>query len=160
MKRSLVAATAVALLLTGCATGDTGHLNPDIEPELLGPRSTPASDAGGTSGESSGEGGEDGSGEGAEGGTDGSADVEAAFEEAAGGEAWFGDVTGLVVDGDAVQVTTRLADGDADALAVCEAAVEAARSSGISEPSVEVVTDDGASLSALDATAGDAGCTS
>jgi hypothetical protein len=180
MKRSLVAATAVALLLTGCATGDTGHLVPDIEPDLVGPRSTPQAVDGGSGGESSGtegtegtEGGEGGGSgdEGAEGtdgaasGSDGSGegpgdatDVQAAFEEAAGGEPWFEDVTELVVDAGSIQVTTSLTAAGADAVAVCEAAVDAAETTGAVATSVEVLDAEGAVLSELDAAAGDEGC--
>ena len=150
MKRSLVAATAVALLLTGCATGDTGHLVPDIEPDLVGPRSTPEPVTGGGAQE-----GDAGSG----GGTGDATDLQAAFEESAGSESWFEDVTELTVDGGSVQVTTSLTAAGADAVAVCEAAVDATESTGAVATSVEVLGADGEVLSELDAAAGDEGCT-
>ncbi len=180
MKRSLVAATAVALLLTGCATGDTGHLVPDIEPDLVGPRSTPqtvdggsggegtasedaASDGGGSEGGSEDEGteGSGGAGSGSDGSGQGpgdATDVQAAFEDAAGSEPWFEEVTELVVDAGSIQVTTSLTAAGADAVAVCEAAVDAAESTGAVATSVEVLDADGAVLSELDAAAGDEGC--
>jgi hypothetical protein len=160
MKRSLVAATAVALLLTGCATGDTGHLVPDIDPELVGPSSTPAPDAGGTGGSSDGAGDSgDSDGSGDSGGATGDpTDLEDAFAESAGSQAWFGDVTEIVVDGSSVQVTTALTAAGADATAVCEAAVDAAESTGVAATSVTVLDADGAILSELDAAAGDEAC--
>ena len=47
MKRTLVAATTVALLLGGCATGDTGHLDPEIQPDIIvpAPQRTPQGDS-------------------------------------------------------------------------------------------------------------------
>lgn len=187
MKRSCVAAAAVALLLTGCATGETGHLDPEIEPELLGPRSTPTDPGepvedplGGTDEEASeeetadgesrnvegedGAAGEGAAGEGAAG--EGTAtpapgnDVEAAFAESSGSQAWYEDVTAVDVDGDSVLVTTLLTEGGADAVAVCEAAIAAAESTGIAEPSVEVRAGDGETLSERDAAVGDEGCSS
>ena len=145
MKRSLVAATAVALLLTGCATGDTGHLVPDIDPELLGPPSSPEADAGGST---------DGSGDSGEASTE----FRAAFADAAGVESWLDDVTEIAVDGGSVQVTTALNAPGGDATAVCEAAVRAAESTGVEATSVTVVDSEGATLSELDTAAGDDAC--
>lgn len=179
MKRSLVAATAAALLLAGCATGETGHLDPEIEPDLIGPLSTPAEDSGAetggtpedlaeavdedTAGTAEGDRASEEPGEGDATSAPGTSaapgnDVEAAFAQAAGGEAWFEDVTAVDVDGDSVLVTTVLTEAGADAVAVCEAALEAAESTGIAEPSVEVRSGDGETLSGRDAAAGGEGC--
>lgn len=148
MKRSLVAATAVALLLTGCATGDTGHLVPDIEPELLGPPSTPEADASGSAGDS-GDSGDS---------TDASAEFRAALADAAGVESWLDDVTEIEVDGGTVRVTTALNAPGGDATLVCEAAVRAADLTGVEATSVTVVDSAGTTLSELEATGSDEAC--
>ncbi len=145
MKRSLVAATAVALLLTGCATGDTGHLVPDIDPELLGPSSTPAADAGGSTGDPDDSGSV-------------STEFRAAFADAAGVESWLDDVTEIAVDGSSVTVTTAFTAAGGNATAVCEAAVRAAETTGVTPTSVTVVDAEGTTLSELDAEAGDEAC--
>ncbi len=155
MKRSLVAATAVALLLTGCATGDTGHLVPDIEPDLVGPRSTPEPVAAGGGDDG---GGGDSAGSGDQGGSGDPTDVRTAFEESAGSEPWFNEVSQITVDDGAVEVTTNLTESGADAVAVCEAAVDAVESTGAEASSVEVLDADRQVLSELDAATGDETC--
>lgn len=142
MMRSLLAATATALLLAGCATGDTGHLDPEIDPDLREYRSSPVAEPAS---------GGDEDDEAVETPAPGASaapgnDVEAAFSEAAGGETWFADVTAVDVDGDGVIVATRLQAGDEDAVAVCEAAFAAAQSTGVAVPTVDVRTVDGTTI--------------
>jgi len=153
MKRILVAATAVALLLGGCATGDTGHLDPEIQPDLIvpAPQRTPEADSATDRGE--------GSQTPAPGTSAAPAnDVEAAFATAAGEEDWFGDVTGVDTDDDTVLVSTDLLPGDEAAVEVCEAAFDAAESTGITEPRVLVRDTDGETIAQRDTAAGDEGC--
>ena len=153
MKRSLVTATTVALLLGGCATGDTGHLDPEIQPDLIvpAPQQTPQGDSTTDDGE--------GSQTPAPGTSAAPAsDLEAAFAAAAGEEDWYGDVTGVDSDDDTVLVTTDLLPGDEAAVEVCEAAFDAAESTGITEPSVEVHDADGDTIAQRDTAAGDEGC--
>ena len=157
MKRSLLAVASTALLLAGCATGETGHLDPEIDPDLLEFRSSPNSD--GASGDQE-------PSEPVETPAPGTSaapanEVEAAFSASSGSETWFTDVTSVDVDGDEVLVITRLEEGAGsadDAVAVCEAAFEAASSTGITAPSVEVRSIDGATISQRDAAAGDEAC--
>jgi hypothetical protein len=160
MKRTLVTATAVALLLAGCATGDTGHVTPDISPDLEGPLPTQA--AAGSSGGSSG--GSDG-GSAQESPAPGTSaapasELEAAFAAEVSDEDWYDDVTGLDTDDDTVLVTTDLTAGDEAAVDVCEAAFAAAESTGITEPRVLVRDVDGETISERDPAAGDEGCSS
>ena len=60
------------------------------------------------------------------------------------------------VAGDDVLVSTQLTETGDDAVAVCEAAVDAAESTGITEPTVEVRGTEGTMLS--ERVAGDEGC--
>jgi hypothetical protein len=155
MKRSLLAVASVAVLLTGCATGDTGHLDPEISPNLMELRSSPSPDAA--------SGGDDEESEPVETPAPGSSaapsnHVEAAFSASSGSEAWFTDVTAVDVEDEEVLVTTRLQPGDQDAVDVCEAAFEAASSTGLNSPSVEVRSGDGTTLSQRDTAAGDEAC--
>ena len=154
MKRTLLAATAVALLLTGCATGDTGHVNPEISPDLREVRSTPREDQ---------PSGDDDEGETVETPAPGASaqptnDVEAAFAASSEQEAWYADVTAVDVDSDTVVVSTRLEPGDTDAVAVCEAALGAAEEVGILTPSADIRAVDGETIAKLDVEAGDQGC--
>ena len=159
MKRTLVAATAVALLLTGCATGDRGHVNPEISPDLVGPRSTQAPDrASGGSDDEDGEGGEESPAPGTSAAP--ANDVEAAFAAEVGDEDWYDDVSALDTDEDTILVSTRLTAGDEAAVDVCEAAFAAAESTGITEPRVLVRDVDGDTISERDTAAGDEGCSS
>jgi hypothetical protein len=164
MKRSLLAvasAACTALILAGCATGDTGHLDPEISPDLLEFRSSPSPDGG--SGDASGDEEESEPVETPAPGTSAapSNDVEEAFSTSSRSQAWYTDVTSVDVEGDAVLVTTRFAEGAEsadDAVAACEAAFEAATSTGIASPSVEVRSIDGTTISQRDAAAGDEAC--
>jgi len=153
MKRTLVAATTVALLLGGCATGDTGHLDPEIQPDIIvpAPQVTPRGGSG------------DDEGEGAETPAPGTSaapasDLEAAFATAAGEEDWYGDVTGVDTDDDTVLVTTDLLPGDEAAVEVCEAAFDAAETTGLASPNVLVRDADGETIAQRDTAAGDEGC--
>jgi hypothetical protein len=153
MKRTLVAATTMALLLGGCATGDTGHLDPEIEVDLIvpAPQRTPQPDS------------DEGEDEGTETPAPGTSaapasDLEAAFAAAAGEEDWFGDVTGVDTDDDTVLVSTDLLPGDEAAVEVCEAAFDAAESTGITSPRVLVRDTDGETIAQRDTAAGDEGC--
>jgi hypothetical protein len=154
MKRSLLAVASATLLLAGCATGDIGHLDPEISPDLMEIRSSPVADAG------SGDQEEPEPVETPAPGTSAapSNDVEAAFSASSGSETWFTDVTAVDVDAEAVLVTTRLQPGDQDAVDVCEAAFDAASSTGINSPSVEVRSGDGTTLAERDTAAGDEAC--
>lgn len=156
MKRTLVTATAVALLLTGCATGDTGHLDPEISPDLAGPRSTQQPDEPTVAPESDGAVATPAPGTSAA----PSNDVEAAFAASSAEASWYGDVTGVDVDDDTVLVTTLLVSGDASAVQACEAAFEAAEETGVLSPRVLVRDVEGQTISERDATAGDEGCSS
>ena len=156
MKRTLVAATAVALLLTGCATGDTGHVNPEISPDLVGPRSTQAPQQ--ASGGSDDEGGEESPAPGTSAAP--ASELEAAFAEAVSNEDWYDDVTGIDTDEETVLVSTDLTAGDEAAVEVCEAAFAAAESTGITEPRVLVRDVYGETISERDTAAGDEGCSS
>jgi hypothetical protein len=156
MKRTRVAATAAALLLlAGCATGDTGHLDPEIQPDIIvpAPQRTPQPDSG-----DEGDGGE-GSETPAPGTSAAPAsDLEAAFATAAGQEDWYGDVTGVDTDDDTVLVTTDLLPGDEAAVEVCEAAFDAAETTGLAAPNVLVRDADGETIAQRDTAAGDEGC--
>jgi hypothetical protein len=158
MKRSLravAAAASAALLLAGCATGQVGHLDPDIEPELGAVRSSP--DTSQASG-----GGEEGS-ETVETPAPGTSaaptdDLAAQFADASRSESWYTDVESIDADGESVLVTTRLQPDDESAVAVCEAAFDAASATGVTSPSVEVRAADGTTLSQRDTAAGDEAC--
>ena len=153
MKRTLVAAAGAGLLLAGCATGDTGHLEPEISPDLVGPRSTQEPDQGsGASDDDEGE-----SPEPTASGEPGNP-VQAALEEGYGDESWYADVTGVDPADDTVTVTTRLRAGDAAAVEVCEAVVDAAEQSGIASPTVLVRDVAGETIAGVDAAAGETGC--
>ena len=157
MKRTLVAATAVALLLAGCATGDTGHLDPEITPDLVGPRSTQEPDrASGASAE------DEGTEESPAPGTSAApaSDLEAAFAAEVSSEDWYEDVTGIDAQDETVLVSTDLTAGDEAAVQVCEAAFAAAEATGITEPRVLVRDVDGETISERDTAAGDEGCSS
>ncbi len=156
--RALAAAASAALLLAGCATGQVGHLDPDIDPDLGAFRSIPDTDqaAGGD---------EDAEGpEAVETPAPGTSaaptdDLAAAFADASSTEGWYTDVASIDADDEGgVLVTTRLEPGDEDAVAVCEAAFEAATSTGVNSPSVEVRAADGTTLSQRDTAAGDDAC--
>ena len=150
MKRSFVAATAVALLLTGCATGETGYLDPEIDPDLSRP--IPAAE-------------ERVEEEGAEQLDAGRGDdvaiaagVEQAFAEATASEGWAGEVTTVYRAPNTITLTTLFTEVGPELLAACEAGAEAARSAGISEPRVEVLTELGQVVAELDVAAGDEVC--
>jgi hypothetical protein len=157
MKRSLravAAAASAALLLAGCATGQTGHLDPEIDPDLGEVRSSPDADQA--------SGGDEGS-EVVETPAPGTSaaptdDLAAAFADSAGSEAWYTEVESIDADDASVLVTTRLQPGDADAVAVCEAAFDAATETGVNAPSVEVRAVDGTTISQRDTAAGDVAC--
>jgi hypothetical protein len=155
--RALAAAASVAVLLTGCATGETGHLHPDITPDVGQVRSSPDSDqgSGGSSGSSS-----SGSVETPAPGASGAPtdDVAAEFAASSSSQTWYTDVQSIDTEADSVLVTTSLQPGDADAVAVCEAAFDAASASGITAASVEVRAADGTTLSQRDTAAGDEAC--
>ncbi|GAA2724723.1 hypothetical protein [Cellulomonas aerilata] len=157
MKRSLRALAAVAtgtLLLAGCATGDTGHLDPEISPDLGEVRSSPVATP-----ESDDDEGSDAVETPAPGASGAPAnDVEAEFAAAAGSESWYAEVESIDPEGERVLVTTRLEAGDEDAVAVCEAAFEAASATGVNSPTVEVRASDGSTLSLRDTAAGDEAC--
>ena len=151
MKRTLVAALAAGLLLGGCATGDTGHLDPEISPDLVGPRSTPDPDQPTEAPDAAGD---EGTGTPAP-----QNEVEAAFREENSGEPWLVEVTGVDPgEDDFIQVTTLLQEGDDAAVQVCEAVVVAAEGTGISEPSVMVRDVEGNAIAQRDSAAGDTGC--
>jgi hypothetical protein len=153
----VTSAACAVLFLAGCATGDTGHLDPEISPDLMEFRSSPSPD------EVSGDEEEPEPVETPAPGTSAAPanEVEAAFAASSGSEAWYTDVTSVDVDDDDVLVVTRLEDSAEsadDAVAVCEAAFEAASSTGISVPSVEVRAIDGTTISQRDPAAGDEAC--
>ncbi|WNB86760.1 hypothetical protein [Cellulomonas sp. ATA003] len=156
MKR-LVTATAAALLLGGCTSGGTGHLDPEISPDLIGPRSTQEPETTTAPEDEDGAGVQTpapGAGAGA------ANDVEAAFAESSGSETWYGEVQSVDVDEFTVVVSTSLDAGDADAVEVCEAAFAAAGDTGIASPIVEVRDSGGQSISERSEPAGDEGCSS
>ncbi len=144
MKRTLVSAAAVGLLLAGCATGDTGHLNPEISPDLVGPRSTQEPDL--PSGD------DDDTVETPAPGASGAAgnEVEQAFAAAYGEETWYDDVEAVDTDDDTVQVSTRLEEGDPAAVDVCEAVFDAAEETGLTSPTVDVRDVSGNTISQRD----------
>lgn len=156
MKRSLVAATAVTLLLTGCATGETGHLDPEIDPDLSRPVPVAQERV-----EDEGEEELDtGRGDDVAVPDDAAvaADVETAFTEATGSQDWAGEVTTVYRAPNTISLTTLFTEVGPEALAACEAGADAARSAGIEEPRVEVLTEAGQVIAQLDVAAGDEVC--
>ena len=155
MKRTLLTGMAVALVLGGCATGETGHLDPEITPDLAAPLAAGGSGVAGQEAELDDEPDQDRQEAGAD---DVNIEIVNVFQDAAARETWYADVVSVDADEALVVVTTRLVAGDVLAVRVCETAYEAAEDAGVATPSVEVRDAEGAVLSGRDGAADEEAC--
>ncbi|WP_298460630.1 hypothetical protein [uncultured Cellulomonas sp.] len=136
MKRTLVTAAAAALLLGGCATGETGHLDPEIYPELAAPLAAGETVAGQVEPDVDDEPDQDQQ----EAGDDGvNVEVVDAFNEAAEEQSWYAEIIRVDVAGESVVVSTRLLPGDPAVLQVCDTASAVGERLGLTSLNVEVV---------------------